>query len=89
MPVSWDIWLLRDGLLEVADGLVRRYCDLELELGRTWTKGRRAVASTLVLEAWAQQGRGEAPFTLMTISDEEDESADVVSDMVGRGKLCV
>ena len=52
-------------------------------------KGGERVASTLVLEAWAQEGREEAPFTLMTISDEEEESAGVVSDMVGRGKLCV
>ncbi len=53
--------------------------------------GRRAAASTLVVAVHAHYGRDRQPFTLMTISDEEEEdvSADVESDMVGGGKLCV
>ncbi len=51
----------------------------------------RAAASTLVVAVHSHYGRDRQPFTLMTISDEEEEdvSAGVESDMVGGGKLCV
>ena len=36
LAVCGDVRLFRDGLLEVSDGLVGRYCDLQLELARAW-----------------------------------------------------
>ena len=36
LPVCGDVRLVCDGLLEVSDGLVGRYCDLQLELARAW-----------------------------------------------------
>lgn len=73
LPVSRDVRLLRDGLLELGDSLVGGYCDLKLQLAGALPPYSQYEAPL--------HGEQPIPLTLIEISGAEVDSEGAVSAM--------